>query len=192
MPSTREGAIYNPSRSSQRGHRCDYGRSQKVTEEKGSVNESQTNTLFRSEADNTVFPSKRAETATRILSGHIQSQPEGIQQCIAAQRVPDPCRSVEKLHELLPDLEKIPGPSNHLQVTQWINGKENHDAFDSRMEGKKPSTTQESAKNSPSSQQQQFHREKAATSSEQGQRQSTSYKTLKTGLQNLKDSAGCH
>ncbi|MBW0593874.1 hypothetical protein O181_133589 [Austropuccinia psidii MF-1] len=164
MPSTRSGAIYNPSSRSQRGHRC----------------------------DNTVFPSKRAETSTRSISGHIQSQPEVIQQCIAAQRVPDPCRSVEKLHEFLPELEKIPGPSKHLQVTQWISGKENHDAFNRRMEEKQPSTTQASAKDSPSSQQQKFQREKASSSSEQGQRKSTSYKNLQTGLQNLKDSAGCH
>ncbi|MBW0552765.1 hypothetical protein O181_092480 [Austropuccinia psidii MF-1] len=76
-----------------------------------------------------------------------------------------------------------------------IDGKEKHDAFNRRMEGKQPSTTQESAKNSPSSQQKQFQREKAATSSEQGQRQSTSYKNLQPGLQGLqnpKDSARCH
>ncbi|MBW0567218.1 hypothetical protein O181_106933 [Austropuccinia psidii MF-1] len=128
---------------------------------------------------------KRADTATRSLSGYIQSHPEGLQKCIAAQRVPDPFRSVEKLHEFLPDCEKIPGPSQHLQVTQWmvsIDGKEKHDAFNSRMEEKQPSTTQASAKNSPSSQQQQFQHEKSATSSEQGKRQGNG----------LKFSAGCH
>ncbi|MBW0555812.1 hypothetical protein O181_095527 [Austropuccinia psidii MF-1] len=41
-----------------------------------------------------------------------------------------------------------------------IHGKEEHDAFNSRMDGKHLSTTQASAKNSPSSQQQQFQREK--------------------------------
>ncbi|MBW0515946.1 hypothetical protein O181_055661 [Austropuccinia psidii MF-1] len=89
----------------------------------------------------------------------------------------------------------IPGPSQHLKVTQWmpsIDGKEKHDAFNSRIEEKQPSTTQASAKNSPSSQQQQFQCEKAATSSEQGQRQSTSHKILQQGLKNPKDSAGCH
>ncbi|MBW0553389.1 hypothetical protein O181_093104 [Austropuccinia psidii MF-1] len=95
MPSTRSGASYNPSRSSQKGHRCDYGRSQSVTEGQGT------------------------DTATRILSGHIQSKPEGLQQCISAQGVPDPCRSVEKLQEFLPDCEKTPGPPQHLQA---ING----------------------------------------------------------------------
>ncbi|MBW0509968.1 hypothetical protein O181_049683 [Austropuccinia psidii MF-1] len=94
MPSTRSGARYNPSSSSQKGYRCDYDRSQSATEGQG------------------------AETSRRSLSGHIQSRPEGLQQCISAQRVPDPCRSVEKLHEFLPDCEKIPGPSQHLQVTQ--------------------------------------------------------------------------
>ncbi|MBW0549389.1 hypothetical protein O181_089104 [Austropuccinia psidii MF-1] len=96
MPSTRSGASYNPSSSSQKGHRCDYGRSQSVTEGQGSVYDLQI--LCHSEADNTILPSNRADTTTRSLSGHIQSQPEGLQQCIAAQRVPDPCRSVEKLH----------------------------------------------------------------------------------------------
>ncbi|MBW0520079.1 hypothetical protein O181_059794, partial [Austropuccinia psidii MF-1] len=135
------------------------------------------------------------DTAPKSLSGPIQSQPETLCQCIAAQGVPDPCRSVEKLHEFLPDCEKIPGPSQHLQVTQWmasIDGKEEHYSFNIRMEGKQPSTTQASAKNSPSSQQKQFQREKAATSSKQGQRQGTSHKSLQPGLQNPKNSAGCH
>ncbi|MBW0514963.1 hypothetical protein O181_054678, partial [Austropuccinia psidii MF-1] len=69
------GDEYNPSRSSQKGYKRDYGIIQSVTEGKG-----------------------RADTATKSLSGHIQSHPEGQQKCIAAQRVPDPFRSVEKLH----------------------------------------------------------------------------------------------
>ncbi|MBW0583106.1 hypothetical protein O181_122821 [Austropuccinia psidii MF-1] len=73
-----------------------------------------------------------------------------------------------------------------------IDGKEEHDAFNSRMEGKQPSTTQSSAKNSPSSQQQQIQHEKAATSSEQGQRKGTSHKPLQPGSQNPKTAAGCH
>ncbi|MBW0521544.1 hypothetical protein O181_061259 [Austropuccinia psidii MF-1] len=73
-----------------------------------------------------------------------------------------------------------------------IDGKEEHDSFNRRMEEKQPSTTQASAKNSPSTQQQQFQLEKAATSSKQGQRQGTSHKTLQPGLQNPKDSAECH
>ncbi|MBW0477583.1 hypothetical protein O181_017298 [Austropuccinia psidii MF-1] len=59
---------------------------------------------------------------------HCDSQPEGLQKCIAAQRVPDPFRSVEKLHELLPDCEITPGTSQHLKVTQSlesIDGKGN-------------------------------------------------------------------
>ncbi|MBW0590421.1 hypothetical protein O181_130136 [Austropuccinia psidii MF-1] len=154
MPSTRSGASYNPSSSSQKGHRCEYGRSQSVTEGQGSVDDLQINKLCHSESDNTILPSKIAETTTRSLSGHIQSQPEGLQQLIAAQRVPDPCRYVEKLHEFLPYCEKIPGPSQHLQLTQWMASiyvKEEHYAFNSRMEEKQPSTTQASAKNSPSS-----------------------------------------
>ncbi|MBW0584855.1 hypothetical protein O181_124570 [Austropuccinia psidii MF-1] len=195
MPSTRSGAIYNPSCSSQNRHRHDYGRRQSATEGKGSVTDFYNNKLLTSESDDTILPLERADTAMGSLSGHIQSQPEGLQQCIAAQTVPDPFISVEKLHEVLPDCEKIPGPSQNLQVTQWmasIDGKEEHDSFNSRMEEKQPSTTQGSAQNSPSIQKQQFQREKAATSSKQGQRKGTNHKPLQPGLQNPKDLAGCH
>ncbi|MBW0556222.1 hypothetical protein O181_095937 [Austropuccinia psidii MF-1] len=91
----------------------------------------------------------------------------------------------EKLHEFLPDCEKTAGSSQHLKVTQWmasIYGIEEHDAFNSRMEEKQPSTTQASTKNSPSSQEQKFQRAKAAKSSKQGQRQDTSHKTYQPGL----------
>ncbi|MBW0504635.1 hypothetical protein O181_044350 [Austropuccinia psidii MF-1] len=181
MPSTRSGASYKHSSSLEKGHRRDY--------------DSQSNELVHSEADNTVLPSNRADNTTRSLSEHIQRQPEGLQQCIEAQRVPYPCRSVEKLNEFLPDCEKILGPSQNLQVTQGmacIDGKEKHDALNSRMEEKQPSTTQESAKNSPNSQQQKLQCEKAAKSSEKGKRKGTSHKTLQPGLQNPKYSAGCH
>ncbi|MBW0512391.1 hypothetical protein O181_052106 [Austropuccinia psidii MF-1] len=93
------------------------------------------------------------------------------------------------MHEFLPNPEKIPGPSQHLQVTQWmasLYGKEEHDAFNSRIEGKIPSTIQASAKNSPISQQQKLQHEKAATSSKQGQRQGPSHKALQPGIQNPK------
>ncbi|MBW0569046.1 hypothetical protein O181_108761 [Austropuccinia psidii MF-1] len=115
MPSTRSGASYNRSSSSQKGNRCDYGRSQPGTEGKG------------------------ADTATRSLSGHIQSQTQSLKQCPGVQGVPEPFRSVEKLHEFLPDCEKIPGPSQYLQNAQWmasIDGEEKHDALDTRMEEK--------------------------------------------------------
>ncbi|MBW0499209.1 hypothetical protein O181_038924 [Austropuccinia psidii MF-1] len=195
MPSTRTEVIYNHSSISQKGHRRDHGRSQSVKEGQGSVDDFQINKLCDSEADNTILPSNRAETVIRSLGGHIQSHPEGLQECTSAQRVPDLCRSVEKLHEFLADCGTIPGPSQYLQVMQWmasIDGKEEHDAFNSRMEEKQPSTTQVSAKNSLSSQQQQFHCEKEATSSEQGKRQGTSNKNLQPALENPKNSAGGH
>ncbi|MBW0555475.1 hypothetical protein O181_095190 [Austropuccinia psidii MF-1] len=94
MPSTRSGASYKPSISFQKTHRHDYGRSQSDTEGQGPVKDFYNNTLSNSEADDTILPSKRSDTATRSLSGHLKSQPEGLQQCTAAQRVPDPCRSV--------------------------------------------------------------------------------------------------
>ncbi|MBW0573765.1 hypothetical protein O181_113480 [Austropuccinia psidii MF-1] len=181
MPSTRSGASYKPSSSSQKGHRRDYGRSQSDTEGQGSVKDSHNNKLSNYEADDTILPSKRADTTTRSLGGNLKSQPEGLQKCTAAQRVPDSCISVEKLHELIPDCKKVPGSSQHFQVTEWmtfIDGKEKYDAFNSRMEEKQPLTTKASAKTSPSGQQQQFQREKAATSSKQRQREGTSPKAL--------------
>ncbi|MBW0525921.1 hypothetical protein O181_065636 [Austropuccinia psidii MF-1] len=120
MPSTRSGASYNPSSSSQKGNRRDYRRSQPGTEGKGSVDDFQTTKIGHSDADNTILPSQRADTATRSLSGHIQSQPQSIQQCPAVQGVPDPCRSVEKLHEFLPEYQKIPWRSQYLQIAQWM------------------------------------------------------------------------
>ncbi|MBW0592015.1 hypothetical protein O181_131730 [Austropuccinia psidii MF-1] len=167
-------------------HRHDYGRSQSDAEGQGSVKDFHKNKLSNSEADDTILPSKRAETTTRNLSGSLQSQPEGLHQCTAAQRVPDPCRSVEKLHELIPECKKIPGSSQHLQISQWmesIDRKEEYDAFNSRMEGKKPNTTKSSAKTSPSGKQKQFQREKAATSSKQGQREGTSPKAFQPVIQ---------
>ncbi|MBW0590711.1 hypothetical protein O181_130426 [Austropuccinia psidii MF-1] len=73
-----------------------------------------------------------------------------------------------------------------------IDGKEEYDYFNSRMEEKQPTTTKSSAKTSPSSQQKQFQREKAATSSKKGQREDTILKTSQPGLQDSKDSAGFH
>ncbi|MBW0564563.1 hypothetical protein O181_104278 [Austropuccinia psidii MF-1] len=124
-----------------------------------------------------------------------QGHSEGLQQFLKEQRVPDPFRSVEKLHEFLPDSKKVSGPSQHLQVTQWmaaIDGKEKHNSLNSRMEEKRRSTTQRSAKKSPNTQKQPFQSKKAATISEQGQRKFTSHKTIQSGIQNPEDSAGCH
>ncbi|MBW0591628.1 hypothetical protein O181_131343 [Austropuccinia psidii MF-1] len=126
-----------------------------MAEGKGSVDDFQTTKIGHSDADNTILPSQRADTATRSLSGHIQRQPQSLQQCPAVQGLPDPCRSVEKLHEFLTDFEEIPGPSQYLQIAQWvasIDGEGKHDALGTRMEEKQPSSTQASAKNRPSGQ----------------------------------------
>ncbi|MBW0593443.1 hypothetical protein O181_133158 [Austropuccinia psidii MF-1] len=120
MPSTRSGGRCNPSSSSQKGNKRDYCITKSVTEGKGSVDDFQTTKIGHSDADNTILPSQRADIATRSLSGHIQSQPQSLQQCTEVQRVPDPCRSVEKLHELLPDFEQIPGPFQYLHIAQWM------------------------------------------------------------------------
>ncbi|MBW0563899.1 hypothetical protein O181_103614 [Austropuccinia psidii MF-1] len=76
MPSTRSGEIFNTSSSSPKVYINDHGRSQSVAEEKESVKKSQTDKLCHSEADNTILPSNRTDTATRGLSGNLQSQPE--------------------------------------------------------------------------------------------------------------------
>ncbi|MBW0528473.1 hypothetical protein O181_068188 [Austropuccinia psidii MF-1] len=73
-----------------------------------------------------------------------------------------------------------------------IDGKEEYAAFNRRMEEKQPSTTKASSKTSPSGQKQQFQRGKATTSLKQGQREGTSPKAFQPGLQDSKDSAGCH
>ncbi|MBW0590303.1 hypothetical protein O181_130018 [Austropuccinia psidii MF-1] len=83
MPSTRSGASYTPQAALKKGYRSHHGRKQLVTEGQGSVNEIQTYKLCHSEADNTVLPSNRAETSTRSLCGHIQSQQEGLQQFLS-------------------------------------------------------------------------------------------------------------
>ncbi|MBW0574866.1 hypothetical protein O181_114581 [Austropuccinia psidii MF-1] len=83
MPTTRSGASYNPSSSSQKVNRHDYGRSQPGTEGKESLDDFQTAKKGHSDADNTILPSQRADTATR-------SQTQSIRQCPAVQGVPDP------------------------------------------------------------------------------------------------------
>ncbi|MBW0592446.1 hypothetical protein O181_132161 [Austropuccinia psidii MF-1] len=95
MPSIKSGASHNPSSSSQKGHRRDYGRSQSVTEGQG------------------------ADTATRSLSGHLQSHPEGLKQCIAAERVPDPCRSVENCMNSYLNVRRFLG---HPNTCKLLNG----------------------------------------------------------------------
>ncbi|MBW0462923.1 hypothetical protein O181_002638 [Austropuccinia psidii MF-1] len=121
-------------------------------------------------SDSTFLPSNRIKFTTTSLSGHIQSQPEGSQRCTSAQRVPNYRRPLEKLHELSPDCEKVAGPSQYLKVTEWvayIDVNEEHDRFQSRMEGKQLSMTQKSVKTNHRVQKKKFQHEKAATSSEQ-------------------------
>ncbi|MBW0591139.1 hypothetical protein O181_130854, partial [Austropuccinia psidii MF-1] len=153
---------YNPSSSSKNGNRCDYGRGQPGTEGKG------------------------ADTATISLSGHIQSQPQSIQQFPAVQGVPDPCRSVKNcMNSYLTERKFLGHPDTWELLNGWhpLMEKKKHDSLDTRMEEKQPFTTQASDKNSPSGQQQQLQREKAATSSKQGQRKATSHQALQPGLQ---------
>ncbi|MBW0567572.1 hypothetical protein O181_107287 [Austropuccinia psidii MF-1] len=108
MPSTRSGASYNPSSSSQKGHRRDYGRSQSVTEGQGSVDDLKINKLCHYEADNTILHSNRADNATRSLSGHIQSQPKAYKNALQ-----------HKEYQILADLWKN-GMNSHLTVRKFL------------------------------------------------------------------------
>ncbi|MBW0495464.1 hypothetical protein O181_035179 [Austropuccinia psidii MF-1] len=138
---------------------------------------------------------KGVDRATRSLSGHLQSQTEPIQQCTSRQGVSNPSRPLEKLHELLTDCEKVSGPSQYSQVTEWMvatDGKKERDDFNKRMEEQKPSITQTIPKTKASGHQQQCQHEKAATSSGQGKRKITSNKSIQPGLQNPKYLTRCH
>ncbi|MBW0486215.1 hypothetical protein O181_025930 [Austropuccinia psidii MF-1] len=120
VPSTISGPSYNPSSSFQKGHRRDYGRAQSVTEGQGSADDLQSNKLVNSEADNTVFPSNRAKTITRSISGHIQSQTESLQECIAEQRGPDPCRYVENCRNSYLTVRNFLGhPNTFKLINEW-------------------------------------------------------------------------
>ncbi|MBW0506709.1 hypothetical protein O181_046424 [Austropuccinia psidii MF-1] len=165
------------SSSSQKGYRHDCSRSQSVTEGQGSLNQAQTDILFLSEAYNTVIPSKRAETSTRSLSGHSQSQPEGLQQCTEAQRVLNPFRSLRNcMKSYLTMRKSLDHPNACNLLNEWHPlMKRKYVTFNSRIEKKQPSTTQTDAKSSLSRQKWKFQYEKEATSSENGKRQITSY-----------------
>ncbi|MBW0497404.1 hypothetical protein O181_037119 [Austropuccinia psidii MF-1] len=119
MPSTRSGESYNPSSSSQKRYRHDYCRSQSVTEGQGSVIESQVDKLCQYEADNTVLPSNIADKATRSLSGYLERHPEGLQQCLTAQTLPEPRRSVEKCMNSHQTVRKSLG---HPKTCSLLNG----------------------------------------------------------------------
>ncbi|MBW0516178.1 hypothetical protein O181_055893 [Austropuccinia psidii MF-1] len=62
-----------------------------------------------------------------------------------------------------------------------IDGKENHNAFNRRMEEKHPSTTQKSTKTSPNSQKQQFQREKPPQTQNKGNGKAPSRKPYSQG-----------
>ncbi|MBW0587652.1 hypothetical protein O181_127367 [Austropuccinia psidii MF-1] len=62
-----------------------------------------------------------------------------------------------------------------------IDGKEEHDALNSRMEEKQPSTTQKSTKNSPSGQQQKFQPEKQPQAHNKGKGKAPATKPYSQG-----------
>ncbi|MBW0565624.1 hypothetical protein O181_105339 [Austropuccinia psidii MF-1] len=101
-----------------------------MTEGQRLVNEAQTEKTSHSEVNNTFLLPNRSERATRSLSGHKQIQPEGLEQCLA---------DVEKLSELLSDCENVSGPSQDLNITQWIeyiDGKQMKASFKQQNTGK--------------------------------------------------------
>ncbi|MBW0542478.1 hypothetical protein O181_082193 [Austropuccinia psidii MF-1] len=67
-----------------------------------------------------------------------------------------------------------------------IDGKEKHDALNSRREEKQPFSTQASAENSPSSQKQQFQCEKQPQAQNKGKGKAPATKTYIQGYRTLK------
>ncbi|MBW0580292.1 hypothetical protein O181_120007 [Austropuccinia psidii MF-1] len=56
------------------------------------------------------------------------------------------------MHEFLPDCEKIPGPSQHLKVAQWmasIDGKEEHDSLKAEWRKNNPPPPKQVPKTAP-------------------------------------------
>ncbi|MBW0493026.1 hypothetical protein O181_032741 [Austropuccinia psidii MF-1] len=83
----------------------------------------------------------------------------------------------EKLHEFLPDCEEIHGPSQNLQVTQWIESidvKEEHDSINSRIEENNPPPPKQVLKTGPVTSSSNPNVKKKP----QGQRQGTSHKSF--------------
>ncbi|MBW0494804.1 hypothetical protein O181_034519, partial [Austropuccinia psidii MF-1] len=120
-------ASHNPASSSQEVHRHHYGRRKSVTKGKE----------LKPPQEASVGIYKAIQKAYNNALQHKEYQ-------ILADLL--------KLPEFSPDCEEIPGPSQHLQVTQWIasiDGQEKHDAFNSRMEEKQPSTPKQVPKTAP-------------------------------------------
>ncbi|MBW0535721.1 hypothetical protein O181_075436 [Austropuccinia psidii MF-1] len=64
-----------------------------------------------------------------------------MQQCTSTQKVSNPRRPLKKVHELLPDYEKVSESSQYWEVPQWIAsiyGKDKNGTFNTRIEGKNP------------------------------------------------------
>ncbi|MBW0544437.1 hypothetical protein O181_084152 [Austropuccinia psidii MF-1] len=195
MPSKRSGASYNPSRSSQKGYRHDYGRSQSVTEGQGSVNESQIDRLCHSDTNNP-FP---LQTQLKI------PQQAFVKIYKSSQKAYNNALQ-HKEYQILADLWKNCMNSS-LTVRKFLGNQKTCkllNGWNPLMEKKKmilltaewrknnPPPPKQVPKNSPNSQKKQFQCKKAVTSSGKGLRKSTSYKALQPGIHNPKDSAGCH
>ncbi|MBW0557111.1 hypothetical protein O181_096826 [Austropuccinia psidii MF-1] len=194
MPSTRSGARYNPSRSSQKGHRHDYGRSHQLQKDKGQVITSKLINCVILRLIKLFYPEKERkppqETSVEIYKASQKSYNNALQH-IEYNILADLWRNC--LNYYLTVRKFLGYPNNCKLLNGWhpLMAKNNMMLL-KQNGGKQPSTTPASVKNSPSGQQQQLQREKAATSSEQGQRKVTSHKTLQKGLQDSKDSTGCH
>ncbi|MBW0515952.1 hypothetical protein O181_055667 [Austropuccinia psidii MF-1] len=73
-----------------------------------------------------------------------------------------------------------------------IDGKKNMMLLTAKLRENNPPPPKQVPKTAPIARSSNFNVKKHPTSSEQGQRKGISPKTLQTGLQNPKDSAGCH
>ncbi|MBW0562852.1 hypothetical protein O181_102567 [Austropuccinia psidii MF-1] len=195
MPSTRSGTRYNPSRSSQKAHRYDYGRRQSVSEVQGSVYDSHSIKVVHSEADNTVLPSNRSDTATRSLSGYIQRQPEGLKNALQ-----------HKEYQILADLWKNCMKSyltlrkclGHPNTCKLINGwhpfmeKNNMMLLTAEWRKQNPIPLKQVPRTSLVARSSDSNVTQQPQAWNKGKGKEPAKKPLQSGLQNPKDSAGFH
>ncbi|MBW0585499.1 hypothetical protein O181_125214 [Austropuccinia psidii MF-1] len=141
--------------------------------------------MGHSEWDNTILPSKRADTPTPSLLDIYKASPSAYKNALQLkeyQILADPWKNC--MNSYLTVRKFLRHPNTFKLLNGWHPFMEKKNMMLLRAEWrKKHSTSKESTKNSPSGQQQQFQNEEAATNSKQGKREDTISKTLQPRLQ---------
>ncbi|MBW0577707.1 hypothetical protein O181_117422 [Austropuccinia psidii MF-1] len=172
MPSTRFGASYNPSSSSQKGHIHDYGR---IILKLIKLFYLQKELTPPQEASVDIYKSSQKAYSNALQHKEYQILADLWKNCM---------NSYLTVRNVL----GYPNTCNLFNGWNPLMEKKNMMLLTSEWRENNPSPP----KNSPSGQKQKFQREKAATSSEQGHRKGTSHRNLQPGLEDCKDSTGCH